>query len=751
MRGGRVTTALDATREIERFVSILWLPDDLIEIRPIPLWGATREWIKANDLHAIVPRLREENERGHNLYMGVLPRNKEGGGKAEDVLGGRVLFADFDNTTPEAIEFILENAGFPVPTMIVNSGHGTHIYFRLSSFIERDALHDANARLVRHFITLEETKDLIDPSVKDPARILRLPGFINHKEPIANCFIYRTVPDAIYTLDDFAPFFSSLSSIKTEKREPIELPEDAKLKKAKAYISAIEGSAPGGRTNTGFRVACVLVNDIGVSDTYAQDMLRDWDYGNNNPPIEEDYGPEEYAKLIRNAHNYAKKNPGCLNTSLVADEIRNVDLTPFFESLGTRSSLKKTAIFPERFLDVPGFIGEVMAFNLATAPKPQPVLALAGAIALQAVLCARKVRSIAGTCPNLYICGVAESGAGKDHARQINKKILLESELSALQAEGIKSGSALVNALVIQPSILFQVDEYGRFIKSANVGVQNPHQYEIITKLMTLYTSAGGVYESDRYADVDKGGKRVLMPHAIMYGTTVPGSLYEGLTEEAVTDGFLARTLIFDADGANPIRRRIALAGIPATIVDRATWWGMFNPGGGNIAPDPAIVPTTDEAEAIADSFCDKEHIEMAAMGDNPAKTLWTRTGQNADKLALIYACSKAPESPVVDSEAASWGYEMSEWLTRRMIEILAENVAGNPFHAEALKVLRKIKSAGGSIVHSVLLKRTKLNARLFEQIIGTLQESEQVKVVDIDTGGRPKRIYELAKEWVEE
>ena len=53
--------------------------------------------------------------------------------------------------------------------------------------------------------------------------------------------------------------------------------------------------------------------------------------------------------------------------------------------------------FPEHLINVPGFIGEVIAYNLATAFKPQPVLALAAGIALVGTLAGRKVRDAVNT------------------------------------------------------------------------------------------------------------------------------------------------------------------------------------------------------------------------------------------------------------------------------------------------------------------------------------------------------------------
>jgi hypothetical protein len=751
------------TTELQQYASIVWEPDDLIEIRPLQPWQGQRKWTHVADLAQHAERMMSENERGANIFAGIMPRNKFGfydpekinrkgekgawvGGESEDVDGGRVIWADFDHCEAEAAIEITGKLKMPIPSMAVATGHGAHLFWRLKDWTEKPVIQELVSGLISFLLEKPESRPHIDKSAKDPARILRLPGFVNHKPPAAKARIVYADTELRYAPEDFAVFMPKEAAPAPVSRSPI--PQSGggdKMERARRYLSMMEGCAPGGRTNTAFRAACVMVNDIGLSEAEALPILEGWDVGANSPTIAQDYGSDEIRKIIANAAKYAKKSPGCLNAPKAPSSdspiVDGVDLSGIL----SRKQEAPVEAFPEQFLQVPGFMAEVMEFNNNTAPKPQPVLALAGAIVLQAVLCARKLTDEAGTRPNLYVCGVANSGAGKDHARQLNKRILLEAGLSQLQAEGIKSGSGLVNALVIQPGLLFQIDEYGRFIKTANNQGKNPHTYEIISKLLGLYSSSGGVYESDRYADKDAGGKQVKDPHAILYGTTVPRSLYDGLSEESVTDGFLSRTLIFDVDGHNPIRRRVKTAPVPALIIERARWWGDFTPpGSGNMNPEAHVAPISGEADAIAQAFIETEHREQEALKDSPLATLWTRTAQNADKLALIYAASKAPESPVIDSEAARWGYGLAEWLTRRMVSIIGDNVADNPFHAERLKVRRIFNRCGGELSRRDMLRKSKLKARDLDEVISNMVETDEVHVITEETPGRYKTIYKL-------
>jgi hypothetical protein len=82
----------------------------------------------------------------------------------------------------------------------------------------------------------------------------------------------------------------------------------------------------------------------------------------------------------------------------------------------------------------PGFIEQVMAYNLATATRPAADARARGAICLQAVLAGRKVRDERGNRTNVYCVGVAPSGAGKDNARKVNKNILFAADWSSTRA-----------------------------------------------------------------------------------------------------------------------------------------------------------------------------------------------------------------------------------------------------------------------------------------------------------------------------
>ncbi len=180
-----------ATEIVRIFSGAIWAPEDLIEIRSLPS-GSSR-WLPASQIHTIATALELENDAGQNIYAGVNPRSRHGRTNA-DVNCARCIFADFDNTTVEEARNRICAARLPEPTILVASGHGAHAYWIFTVAIEeletwRDLQRDLAALLSS------------DP-LHDPARILRLPGFLNHKDPPAPCELVSCDSQRRYSLDE---------------------------------------------------------------------------------------------------------------------------------------------------------------------------------------------------------------------------------------------------------------------------------------------------------------------------------------------------------------------------------------------------------------------------------------------------------------------------------------------------------------------------------------------------------------------
>lgn len=405
---------------------------------------------------------------------------------------------------------------------------------------------------------------------------------------------------------------------------------------------------------------------------------------------------------------------------------------------------------PVEMLRMPGFVSEVMDYCLATAPYPNPVMVFAGAISLLAFLAGRKVRDPGDNRTNIYLLGLAHSSAGKDWPRKVNTRIVHEVGLSECLGERFASGEGIQDALFQTPSMLFQTDEIDGMLQSINKAKDARHE-AIMSTLLTMYSSANSVFPMRRKAGKESPGV-IDQPGLVIFGTAIPNHYYEALSERMLTNGFFARMIILEA-GPRGTGQEPSIRELPPRVLATAKWWADFQPGTGNLEefhPVPVIIEHSDEARRVLVETRQNAEAEYSAAegrSDSVGTTVWGRVSEQVRKLALLYAISENHRSPRISLAAVEWASAFVMHQTRRMLFMAASHVAENPFHAECLKALEKLRSApGGELPHSVLLKRMKMDTKAFAALIDTLCQQGDVEVVTAPTPGRTMRAYRLVE-----
>lgn len=394
--------------------------------------------------------------------------------------------------------------------------------------------------------------------------------------------------------------------------------------------------------------------------------------------------------------------------------------------------------FPHDLLSVPGLIGEVIQYDLATAPSPQPVLALGAAIALMSVLTGRKIMDAKHTQTNVYVVGLCESGGGKEHPRKINKIVLEQAGCGQLAGpESFASHAGLLSAIDEQRSCLFQLDEIGRMLKTMN-DPRSPHLYGIITTLMRLFSCAGTTFKGDAYADKKKN-KAILWPHCVLFATTPAESFYESMTREALRDGFIGRILVMHVDGEPPEESDNEFAAPPEHILDSVRAWHEFEPGG-NLAsefPQPTVLEYSKDAQRVLAELkhsCADEYKRCGADG----KALWRRVVEKACKLAILWqASADGPAVAVVSEAAALWGARLCTYLTQRLIYEADDTVAETPVERLVQKILRRVREkASVGLAHNQVTRHFQAHSKAHrDDAVRTLVEGGRVVIVSRSTG----------------
>jgi hypothetical protein len=404
---------------------------------------------------------------------------------------------------------------------------------------------------------------------------------------------------------------------------------------------------------------------------------------------------------------------------------------------------------------VGGVIADMMTLMAATAKRPQPVLALGASLCAIGALMGRKYRTESNIRSNLYVVGIAESGAGKNHSRVVINELFRKANLlQYLGGNKIASGSGLLTAIQRQPAILFQLDEFGMFLSAAADRKRSPRYVCEILDLMTeLYTTSGTTYFGVEYASTQHNNahRAIHQPCACIYGTTTPLHFWQALQASNVADGSLARFLIMESEDDFPdSNEAFGVIDPPQDLIDRLI---LIHQGGGKlngnltdvgaideVLVDPRVVPMTPQARATFRQL-DQELVERLRTSRGTGySSILARIEENATKLALIRAVSRDAVDPRIEDHDAEWGIMLSRHCAELTIREASARVSENQVeshHKRAMQILRDAGMAGMS--KSDFTRRTQfMDHRQRDGVLRTLAEAGLIEMMALQSKGRP-------------
>ncbi len=454
-------------------------------------------------------------------------------------------------------------------------------------------------------------------------------------------------------------------------------------------------------------------------------------------------------EIVMNGHHPAREMLNALQSS---DPI-------VFEP--AENSLPSPKSMPAGWDQVGGVIADLMALMAATAKRPQPVLALGASLCAIGALMGRKYRTESNIRSNLYVVGIAESGAGKNHSRIVINELFRKANLlQYLGGNKIASGSGLLTAIQRQPAILFQLDEFGMFLSAAADRKRSPRYVCEILDLMTeLYTTSGTTYFGVEYASTQHNNahRAIHQPCACIYGTTTPLHFWQALQASNVADGSLARFLIMESEDDFPdSNEAFGVIDPPQDLIDKLI---LIHQGGGKlngnltdvgaideVLIDPRVVPMTPKAR---DTFrqLDQELVgRLRTSRGTGYSSILARIEENATKLALIRAVSRDPVDPQIEDHDAEWGIKLSRHCAELTIREASARVSENQVeshHKRAMQILRDAGKAG--MTKTEFTRRTQfMDHRQRDGVLRTLSEAGLIEATTLQNKGRPTQMLKV-------
>jgi hypothetical protein len=410
--------------------------------------------------------------------------------------------------------------------------------------------------------------------------------------------------------------------------------------------------------------------------------------------------------------------------------------------------------FPDHLAHPPGLLGELVDWICATARRPSRVLALGAALTLVGTAMGRHTSGPTHSGTHLYVLALAPTGAGKDHALQQIKRVLAAARMGpSIGPDEFISMPAVVNFMLRAPLSLCPMDEFGGFLRRINSRKASGFEQTITKTLRTAWGTNFGMMRTPEWAG--RPAESIFAPALSIYGASTPEEFFAALEGGDVVNGLLNRFLLLSTEERPPDREPELPANIvPDRIVELLS--GLF--GGGNpiLAATqcmvsssevmPEVVPWgADGAKAVFETMA----AQIERMGDDKPemKPFFARSAEMAVRMATIVAVGRGAAKPVLGYEDMCWGRDVAMWSARTMMDSAGLYMAETDVQADANRILRMIREAGGRISKRDLLRRLqhRMKARDFDEVMKSLAESGAVQVAKEtpEKGGTPTIWYQ--------
>lgn len=440
--------------------------------------------------------------------------------------------------------------------------------------------------------------------------------------------------------------------------------------------------------------------------------------------------------------------------------------------LPPQTSIEPAPAVPAFILNPPGVLGDVARWITATAPKAQPELAVAAAVALASVVMGRTYRSQFGNFTSLYLVMVAKSTEGKEHPQGSVEKVLTTAGLEKLiGGSGYTSAGAVYSALISSPAHLVTIDEMGKLLKISRAK-GNANAEAAIDKLVEAFGRQDGVMRPPTYStmtmkDSAKPADRVVHnPAVTLLGATTPGTFYGNLTTDLVKDGFLGRCIVVESKQPRQLTRFVDRTDPPPRVVD---WCKAVHASGaftgdlaGLMSPDlPAKtieLPFSEGCRPLMDAFEAELNDEKEAGEAEGLDVLLGRTLEKAMKLAMIACKAENPANREVRPEHLQWGINYVRHYDTALVRAVREQRTENEHDADMKRMLEFVSQARkytsdktyaeqlreGYMPRGKLLKLMKVPARKLSDLLETAVEA---KMLMMSMGGGLAECYFIPKE----
>ena len=387
------------------------------------------------------------------------------------------------------------------------------------------------------------------------------------------------------------------------------------------------------------------------------------------------------------------------------------------------------------YTNVPGVVGDIVDWIVATARRPNRVLALGAAITVVGTLIGRRVAGPTRSATHLYVVGIGATGGGKQH--------ILDSAIRLLKAGGAAghigpakffSLSAMIELLSYKPVALCPQDEIGVFLKAITSRRASSHEAAVSQILRSLWGVSFATMPTPAWAE--RRMSLISCPAISVLGMSTPEEFHSALQGESVNNGFLNRFLALRSNLRIADTTPVNLATeVPASLREalRALhlWSGpqsllQINDPAVEYVPD--VLPwASDEASAVYRDLV--AEIERRTDEQPHIVPYVARCGEIAIRLATILAAGRWGHGATVDAADMEWAAGVAWSAGQAMADAIVDWMPDTERGVFADKLLEVIRRRGEVTVRDIQTTiRGRLRSAEIKDILRQLIEAGAVK-----------------------
>jgi hypothetical protein len=389
----------------------------------------------------------------------------------------------------------------------------------------------------------------------------------------------------------------------------------------------------------------------------------------------------------------------------------------------------------ERYTYVPGVVGEIIDWIVATSRRPNRVLALGGAITIVGTLIGRRVAGPTRSATHLYVVPIAPTGSGKQHLLDGTVRLLKSANAADhIGPSKFFSISAVLEMLKTKPLALCVQDEIGVFLAAVTHPRAGSNEKAVSQILRSLWGISFASMPTAQWAS--RKMKIICCPALSVLGVSTPDEFHAALQGESVDNGFLNRFLTLEsklrAVDRDPVSDPFTVPAILAKKLSGLYVWSgpesLLQIGNPGVEFQPDILRWADEpAQACYADFTRIVDDYMVEHSDSAAYL--ARCSETAIRLATIRAAGRLGRGASVDLGDMEWGAGIA-WTAGQALKEAAQNFLPQTERGEWANKIASLLRRRGTMKPRDIQQHIRSRLRSFEikDILGQLHEAGEVE-----------------------